>query len=247
MAASGTSDTRRPPLHARTHALAAMAAALALAGCAGLDPWTREPDDDAETPGAEPAAREEATSGQPEPALEVAVLDPDDYERDVERRKQALARTLEEGPAAGDTGYYLDVQEAQLRQALGRTGIGLIRDDPRLRLRISGTEAFATGSAEPSPAIEESLATIAEVLADYRLTLVVVHGHTDAAGDADVNQRLSEERAVAVARRLVASGLAAERIVTVGHGESRPLAHDTSPDSRWPDRRIEIELELIGR
>lgn len=226
---------------------AAVAAALALAGCAGLDPWTPDPDDATETAGSEPAERGQAAGGQPGPALEVAVLDPDDYERDVDRRKQALARTLEEGPAAGDTGYYLDVQEAQLRQALGGTGIGLIREDPRLRLRISGTEAFATGSAELSPAIEESLATIAKVLADYRLTLVVVHGHTDPAGDAAINQRLSEARAVAVARRLVASGLAAERIVTVGHGESRPLAHDTSPDSRWPDRRIEIELELIGR
>lgn len=236
----------------------AVASVLALSGCTTFGPWSRDAgtaapeSSDATVEAAEPAkpAEHEHTAGEepgPAPALEVAVLDPGDYERGISRRKQKLASALDEAPSDADRGYYMDVQEAQLRQALNGTDIGMLRDDPYLRLRISGTQAFATGSAELNPVVEESLATVAEVLEDYRLTLVIVHGHTDAAGDADVNQRLSEARAVAVARRLVESGLAAERIVTVGHGESRPLAHDTSPENRWPDRRIEIELDLIGR
>lgn len=228
----------------RATAITAVAAVLTLSGCTTYGPWADDTDgaiDAKESIPEDHAAP--ATSG---PALEVAVLDPADYARAISHRKQALAGTTPALPSAADTGYYLDVQEAQLRQALDGTGIGLFRDNLDIRLRISGTEAFDTASTRLNPAVEQVLATVAEVLKDYRLTLVVVHGHTDAAGDTGTNQRLSEQRALAVAGRLVASGLEAERIVTVGHGESRPLAHDTSPESRWPDRRIEIELELIG-
>lgn len=247
-------------------AIVTMVSVLALPGCAALEPWLRdgtgtapeemEAPEETEAPeasgaaetGAPELAEHEHAASEP-PALEVAVLDPADYRRGIDRRKRALADSAAAEAASGtDTGYYLDVQEAQLRQALNGTGIGLFREHLAIRLRIPGTEAFATGSAQLNPAVEESLATVAEVLEDYHLTLVVVHGHTDPAGDAASNQRLSEQRALAVARRLVESGLAAERIVTVGHGESRPLAHDiTSPESRWPDRRIDIELELIDR
>lgn len=249
-----------------------MVAALALPGCTLLE---RLPSPDSGSAATGAAATDAATAGEEEtkaeaepepeparhghaddaapepgsePALEVAVLDPADYERGIHRRKEALAEAAaEEPPSDAETGYYLDVQEAQLRQALNGSGIGLFRDRLEMRLRIPGTEAFETGSARLNAGVRARLASIAGVLKDYRLTLVAVHGHTDAAGDAAENQRLSEQRALAVARLLVASGLDPARIVTVGHGESQPLPHDTSPGSRWPDRRIEIQLELLGR
>lgn len=242
----------------------AMVAALALPGCTLLERLpspdsgsaaTGAPATDAATAGKEkaqpepgPARHGHAADAGAAPALEVAVLDPADYERGIRRRKEALAEgATEEPPSDAETGYYLDVQEAQLRQALNGSDIGLFRDRLEMRLRIPGTEAFETGSARLNAGVRARLASIAGVLKDYRLTLVAVHGHTDAAGDAAENQRLSEQRALAVARLLVASGLDPARIVTVGHGESQPLPHDTSPGSRWPDRRIEIQLELLGR
>lgn len=264
MAASRSAHARRPlagrryAVRATPAATMAVVSALALSGCTILERLRSPAVDSAAT---EAPATDEAAAGKgepeparhghaadSEPALEVAVLDPGDYERGIRRRKETLAEgAAEEPPSDAETGYYLDVQEAQLRQALRGSGIGLFRDRLDMRLRIPGTEAFETGSAQVDPAVRAQLAAIAEVLKDYRQTLVVVHGHTDAAGDAADNQRLSEQRALAVARRLVASGLDPARIVTVGHGESRPLRHDTSPGSRWPDRRIDIELELIGR
>lgn len=236
-------------------AMLAAASMVALAGCTTFPPWARDdgtvtpPDvsDAGKAAEPKPVEHEDAEGGEaaPEPALEVAVLDPEDYERGISRRKRALAGTIDEPASAEGTGYYMDVQEAQLRQALAGTSIGLFRQDQYMLLRISGTEAFETGSAQLNPAIHEPLATVADVLKDYQLTLVAVHGHTDALGEPAHNQRLSEQRAIAVARHLAEHGLAAERIAAVGHGESRPLQHETSPDSRWPDRRIEIRLELI--
>lgn len=237
-----------------TVAILAVASALVLAGCTTLGPGSRDTDTAAPGPGdagvetVEPKPESErAATEEPEPALEIAVLEPADYERGIERRKLALASELDEPPSATDTGYYMDVQEAELRQALNGSVIGLFRENPDIRLRIAGTGAFETGGAQLNPALEQPLARVADVLEEYRLTLVIVHGHTDAAGDSAYNQHLSEERALAVARRLVDSGLEAERVLTVGHGELRPLAHETSPRSRWPSRRIDIELELISR
>lgn len=247
MPASPPRDARRrgTAVLERAVVLVAAGALLALSGCASFAPESR----DAAVTTPEPAEHGHAVTEEPdrEPAFAVAVLEPGDFERAIGRRKQVLARQLDEPPSVDDVGYYMDVQEAQLRQALNGSGIGLFRENPGIFLRISGTEAFETGSVQLNPAVDRTLADVAEVLADYRLTLVVVHGHTDAAGDVATNQRLSEQRALAVARRLVDSGLDAERIATIGHGESRPLLHETSPDSRWPDRRIEIQLELISR
>lgn len=227
----------------RAVVLVAAGAVLALSGCASFAPESR----DAAVSTPEPAEHEHAVAEEPGREPAVAVLDPGDVEHAISRRKRVLAGQLDEPPSVDDAGYYMDVQEAQLRQALNGSSIGLFRENPGILLRMSGTEAFETGSVQLNPAVDRTLADVAEVLADYRLTLVVVHGHTDAAGDVATNQRLSEQRALAVARRLVDSGLDAERIATVGHGESRPLLHETSPDSRWPDRRIEIQLELISR
>lgn len=228
-----------------TVAILAVASVLVLAGCTTFAPGSR--DTAGEAP--EPPEHERAVVEEPAPAPEpeIGVLDPEDYERGIRRRKQALANKLEEPPSAADTGYYMDVQEAQVRQALNGSVIGLFRENPAIHLRISGTGAFETGSARLSPAIQQRLARVGEALEEYRLTLVVVHGHTDAAGDADYNQRLSEQRALAVARLLVESGLEAERVLAIGHGESRPLLHETSPGSRSPDRRIDIRLELISQ
>src|SRR5690606_15305959 len=52
--------------------------------------------------------------------------------------------------------------------------------------------------------------------------VIVIHGHTDPRGSAEENQRLSERRAARVARELGVRGYSGE-ILTVGHGESRPV------------------------
>ncbi|MCL4695839.1 MAG: OmpA family protein [Burkholderiaceae bacterium] len=70
---------------------------------------------------------------------------------------------------------------------------------------------------------------------------VLIEGHTDNVGDAGANQRLSEARATAVRDALVARGLPAERLVTVGHGDTRPLADNTTDTGRAANRRIEFK------
>jgi len=65
-----------------------------------------------------------------------------------------------------------------------------------------------------------------------------VAGHTDAKGRADYNKQLSYKRAEAVKQFLVANGVGAGRLATVGFGSEHLLSPDQPDDPR--NRRVEI-------
>lgn len=59
--------------------------------------------------------------------------------------------------------------------------------------------------------------------------------------DAD-NQKLSEERAVAVSKFLTGYGIEADRVVSAGFGETRPVASNDTEEGRALNRRTEIKV-----
>ena len=66
-----------------------------------------------------------------------------------------------------------------------------------------------------------------------------VHGHTDSTGTAEYNRALSLRRAQAVTRYLVDSvGIAADRLIEIGLGESRPIPGLDPAHER--NRRVEV-------
>ncbi|WP_185749310.1 OmpA family protein [Pantoea dispersa] len=73
--------------------------------------------------------------------------------------------------------------------------------------------------------------------------LIVVAGHTDNTGNAQLNQALSLERAAAVRDWMRDTGDVPESCFAVqGYGESRPIATNDTPDGRALNRRVEISL-----
>jgi outer membrane protein OmpA-like peptidoglycan-associated protein len=78
-----------------------------------------------------------------------------------------------------------------------------------------------------------------------RATYIEVVGHTDDVGDDAYNQDLSEQRAKAVRDYLVAAGVDASKIVTVGMGESMPVATNTTDEGRAENRRVDVLV--LGR
>ena len=101
---------------------------------------------------------------------------------------------------------------------------------------------FESGSATLLPVSGQELDLLVSVLATNPGLRVTIAGHTDDVGEEDDNQRLSEARAAAVAAYLTGQGIAADRIETVGYGESRPVADNATPEGRAENRRTTFKL-----
>jgi OOP family OmpA-OmpF porin len=99
------------------------------------------------------------------------------------------------------------------------------------------TVLFKVGTPELLPESSPALNQLAAELKARPEIKLRVSGHADRVGEPDKNQVLSEQRAEAVKTFLVKAGVAAERISTVGYGDTRPLY--PSPDVR--NRRVEVE------
>jgi outer membrane protein OmpA-like peptidoglycan-associated protein len=81
---------------------------------------------------------------------------------------------------------------------------------------------------------------------------VEIAGHTDSKGDDAYNQKLSEERAMAVVNRLAAGGISADRMKAKGYGKTMPVAPNKkangtdNPEGRQQNRRVELKITEIN-
>lgn len=99
---------------------------------------------------------------------------------------------------------------------------------------------FPSGSAQLDARSEPLLNSLADIIARCPGLVIEVGGHTDSVGGAAANMRLSERRAAAVSRYLVSKAIPEERIVSVGYGETRPVAPNETADGKRRNRRIEF-------
>jgi OOP family OmpA-OmpF porin len=108
---------------------------------------------------------------------------------------------------------------------------------------------FEAGSDALRPESEAALLEVREALAARTdVTLVRVEVHTDSDGDGAANQALTEKRALAVARRLVALGIDCKRLLPVGFGSTKPVAENGTPEGKAQNRRVVFQAaELRGR
>jgi len=82
----------------------------------------------------------------------------------------------------------------------------------------------------------------AEILLKNPDVKVEIQGHTDNIGSEKYNQKLSLQRAETVKNFLVAKGIAADRLTTVGFGKIKPIMDNKSEQGRGLNRRIELKI-----
>jgi len=209
--------------------------AVFVSGCKTLDAYTREEQTSDTTKGALIGAAAGAVIG---------LITGDDA---VERRQHALIGAGIGALAGGSIGYYMDKQEAKLRAELEGTGVSVHRYGDNITLNMPGNVTFASDSSDLSPAFFSVLTSVGKVLDEYEQTVVEVAGHTDSTGSEAYNQSLSERRAGSVTTYLSTQGVMSQRLITVGMGESRPVADNVSDRGRQLNRRVEITMVPVTR
>lgn len=102
---------------------------------------------------------------------------------------------------------------------------------------------FAAGSAAIPNTDAALLDRLAQWLKDNPEASLSIAGHSDANGNAELNLRLSEQRAQAILNYVVSQGIATQRLSATGYGDQKPLADNDSAAGRALNRRVEVRLE----
>src|SRR5262249_1583168 len=92
----------------------------------------------------------------------------------------------------------------------------------------------------------DAQAVLNDVVADYKSTgapAISVTGHTDRAGPAKYNEKLSERRADSVREALGSAGVDPRKITTAGRGESEPAVPTADGVREQKNRRVEIIVQ----
>lgn len=106
------------------------------------------------------------------------------------------------------------------------------------------TVNFKAGKHELSPEAKSTLDEIAAQAKTERAYVIEITGYASAEGKADLNRRLSQQRADSVVRYLAENHMIPlRRIVTpFGYGAAQPIADNTTRDGREQNRRVEVKI-----
>lgn len=161
------------------------------------------------------------------------------------RGKGALIGAAVAGAAGAGYGYYVDKQEAQLRQQMQGTGVEIQRQGDDLQLIMPGNITFATNSADIASNFYGPLSNLANSFKQFDQNSIEIVGHTDSTGGYQYNVGLSQRRAQSVANYLVSQGVNPARVTTRGAGPDQPVASNNTEAGRQQNRRVEVTLRPL--
>ena len=218
--------------HLRTAVLGSAVCLSLIAGCTTVNPYTREQQTSKVAKGAGIGAAAGAVVG---------LLTKGD------KLQNALIGAGVGALAGGGAGYYMDVQEAKLREKLEGTGVSVTRVGDNITLNLPSSITFALNSADLNAQFYSALEGVTLVLNEYDKTVVEVAGHTDSTGSEQTNQVLSERRAQSVAAYLASHGVKSQRLITIGAGEGHPVASNDTEQGRAANRRVELTIVPVTK
>ncbi len=161
------------------------------------------------------------------------------------RAKRALIGAGVGALTGAGVGYYMDRQEAALRNELRGTGVRVIRRGNQITLVMPGNITFRLNSSELRTRFYRVLNSVVRVVKHYRKTVLVIAGYTDSTGSVAYNQLLSRQRAQSVANYLMRKQINPRRLIVKGFGEQYPIANNATPAGRARNRRVELTLEPL--
>lgn len=107
---------------------------------------------------------------------------------------------------------------------------------------------FDAGQSVVKPEFDAQIGKVADFMARFPNTTVLIEGHTDNAGNPATSLPLSQRRADAVRQTLVAKfHVAPGRVTAKGYGDTRPIANNKTPEGRAANRRVVATLSATKK
>jgi outer membrane protein OmpA-like peptidoglycan-associated protein len=152
--------------------------------------------------------------------------------------KGAIIGAVVGGAAGAIIGHKMDQRAKELEQIPGAT---VERVGEGIQVTFASGLLFDFDSETIKGDAKSNLNLLADNLAKYGDSELMIIGHTDATGTEEYNQDLSERRAQS-ARRYLASQGVTRTIRTLGRGETEPVATNDDETGRAKNRRVEIAI-----
>ncbi len=144
------------------------------------------------------------------------------------------------GTAGALIGRYMDKQAEEMQKDI--EGAKIERVGEGIKITFDSGILFDVNKSTLTTTARTNVDKLAKILNKYPDTNILVEGHTDATGTDEYNQKLSEQRASAVAAFAEGDGVAVARFTTVGYGEKQPIADNSTVEGRTLNRRVEIAI-----
>jgi len=157
-----------------------------------------------------------------------------------EKKLTEMRQKLEELQAKLDTEQIKKEKYRKIETLFTTEEGNILRDGSKIVLRLYGIN-FPTGKSKISEKHHNILDKVITAIKEFPNSTVIIEGHTDSKGSIKMNNRLSQERADNVRDYIISnSGISAEKLKSIGYGQSRPIADNSTEEGRTKNRRIEI-------
>lgn len=114
-------------------------------------------------------------------------------------------------------------------------------------IAITDKVQFETGKADLKPVSHSLLDEVVAVMKDNpQIELVEVAGHTDSTGSAELNRKLSQQRAESVVKYIAGKGIKKDRLEPKGFGPDVAIADNANEEGREANRRVEFNIVKQG-
>ena len=159
----------------------------------------------------------------------------------------AIGAAIGAGVGAGTgavIGKRMDKQAAELEK-IENAKVEQVRDNNNLqaiKVTFESGILFPTNGIVLSSDSRAALSQFARSVIEQGGTDITVYGHMDNTGSREVNERISDQRAKAVATYLMSKGVSESRISTKGMAYDMPVADNSTAQGRALNRRVEIYI-----
>ncbi|MCH5327926.1 MAG: OmpA family protein [Coprobacter sp.] len=141
-------------------------------------------------------------------------------------------------------GRKMDKQKAELEKIQGAQveSVTDVNGLPGVKVTFDSGILFPTNGSTLNASSKAALQEFAASLKNNPETDITIWGHTDNTGTLAVNEKISAERAQAVATFLNQNGIANSRMTTAGKAYNEPIADNSTEAGRAQNRRVDIYI-----